>query len=471
MPNYTVIDVYVNVLPGAGVTKKQIAEAIKSANGTLKKAGAKIRLKLDAKRHIRSPARVGGTNDDADAGPNERTRYRRRGKKELQKRFKGRGVKLWFCDNILVRKGGQLVPKGCGLSFHKNPNAFISIKSHVTGDPPNQTLDTGEMGRTVAHELCHILTIKGHSTEDDNLMNESGSGSKLDDAQRAEIHKGALLRGRKTKSKQAPNQAPTKQTKKFGCWVDENEPPSQNFLAAAYLEQSAADLPWNGTIQLVGLIDHAKPVDLTFDMSIMTPGKGDAAAKPRWGICIAVRGDGGGVPLPAGTLTDLATGETTALDEVGLYRQDSILDDFEGSEPDILPAFDEIAFTVGPEAFGELPEGSAAELVAAQAIPGSRVKAHLPIDGAELDEDADTSVALDHYLVDAGQTVVFHGRGFSSACPVYVYVEDEVVGSAQVAEDGSCEVEFAAPAEPGFYWVLAIDATGLSDFTILDVSG
>lgn len=33
----------------------------------IEKAGAKIRLKLDAKRHIRSPSRVGGTNDDADA--------------------------------------------------------------------------------------------------------------------------------------------------------------------------------------------------------------------------------------------------------------------------------------------------------------------------------------------------------------------------------------------------------------------
>ena len=52
-----------------------------------------------------------------------------------------------------------------------------------------------------------------------------------------------------------------------------------------------------------------------------------------------------------------------------------------------------------------------------------------------------------------------------------VYVEDEVVGSTHVAEDGTCAVEFNAPAEPGFYWVWAVDATGLSDFTILDVSG
>ncbi len=49
--------------------------------------------------------------------------------------------------------------------------------------------DVTATGQTIAHELCHVLTVEGHSAGTDDIMQEDGTGAKLTPAQKAEIRK------------------------------------------------------------------------------------------------------------------------------------------------------------------------------------------------------------------------------------------------------------------------------------------
>jgi len=170
----------VNVDDDLGLTEEDIDEIIEIANKNL--AGAKIRLVRSGTANQQELGGSGGmSRDDRDDARND-------GENELP--ADGTGVKIDIVENCDANSPGTN-----GVAVHRTPVIIIE-----NDDDPNVT------GNTAAHELGHVLTIEGHSSDPNNVMypyshtdpNDPNKlrGSNWDPNDAIEIHEEAKTRGR-----------------------------------------------------------------------------------------------------------------------------------------------------------------------------------------------------------------------------------------------------------------------------------
>lgn len=170
------IPVVVNVVDNSDDSK--VTEALKKANEIFKQAKIKLVVKKTNK-----PYNVG--NNDGDLTEAEGDDAQKDGKKELDNvAGAGKGLKLTIADNCWVEE-----PNTVGWAIHRSPVVVVEPDA-----------DVEEMAKTIAHEMCHSLTLE-HDHYDPNDINllmygYQGSGTHLEPNDIAEIRMTAKKRGK-----------------------------------------------------------------------------------------------------------------------------------------------------------------------------------------------------------------------------------------------------------------------------------
>jgi len=170
------VPVVVNVVDNSD--SSGVADAIKKANEYL--AQAKIRLYVV---DTNKPYNVGDNNGDLteDEGDDAQDD----GEKEVEDKCgAGKGLKLTIADDVWTEE-----PNAVGWAVHGNPVVFV--------EPDG---DANEMGKTVAHEFAHSLTLDYdlYSPNDINSLMygyTDGNDTQLDPNEIKEIRKRARRRG------------------------------------------------------------------------------------------------------------------------------------------------------------------------------------------------------------------------------------------------------------------------------------
>lgn len=168
------VEAVVNIVDSSDDSK--VAEAMKKANEILGQAGIKL---VPVK--VNKPYTTGDGNGNlTDA---EGTAAVGEGEDELDDTCgSGNGLKVNIADDVWVEK-----PSTNGWAIHRRPVVFTEPDS-----------DPNVMGNTIAHEVCHSLTL-GKDTYDPNdkdnlLYGYTSRGTSLTEDQIAEIRKGAKKR-------------------------------------------------------------------------------------------------------------------------------------------------------------------------------------------------------------------------------------------------------------------------------------
>jgi len=191
------LDLIVNIANDTPVNKLELATAIAHAQAILQRAGIHTNV-----RDVNDSASYG--DNDPSLTERECREAQDHGERELDRICgPGKGLKITIADINDPRIPADVL----GLAEHGHPVVFIEPDPNCT-DPnnpdPNDLSDwdpnnTTEWGKTIAHELCHSLTIE-HDLYDGNDPNnlmwwQEGSGTELDPNQMEEIRGRALARG------------------------------------------------------------------------------------------------------------------------------------------------------------------------------------------------------------------------------------------------------------------------------------
>ncbi len=190
VPTGVFIPVKGNFYTDNGMTEDQAKEAVKEANELLKQANIRLvymksnTIAENSGKDLKPPMTWGG--DDSSGGGtagdgvftgDERDKGRTFGGTELIREFprNKKGVKVSFVK-------GFAGTNPLGLSKHNNPTMFIRKSPEAAGG-------IKDTGKSIAHELGHILSINGHSAGADDLMNTTGSGTKFTAEQIREMNR------------------------------------------------------------------------------------------------------------------------------------------------------------------------------------------------------------------------------------------------------------------------------------------
>ena len=170
------IEVVVNVVDGADANN--VDDAIKKANDALKKA--KIRLKKTAT----DPNAKADKNGSGGLDRGERDNAREEGQGVLDKTVgAGKGIKIDVANNCDADDANAV-----GVSIHTNPVIIVEPDA-----------DANELGKTIAHELGHVLTLDydkyGPNDVNSLMYGYTGSGTDLNNVEVNEIREGAKVRG------------------------------------------------------------------------------------------------------------------------------------------------------------------------------------------------------------------------------------------------------------------------------------
>ena len=166
------IPVVVNIVDDSD--SSNVDAAIKKANDILKQAKVRLVVKKTNNNVV-----VG--NGTAVLTEDEAFEALQAGQEELNDVCgAGKGLKITIADNVLME-----VPGAIGWSIHRNPVIFIEPDA-----------DVNEMAKTIAHEMCHSLTVNGHSGDVNDLMHAfAGSGTTISPDDITEIRTTARRRG------------------------------------------------------------------------------------------------------------------------------------------------------------------------------------------------------------------------------------------------------------------------------------
>ena len=141
------IPVVVNVLSGVTFSQGDAEKMVENMNKNLKPGGVKFVLK-----DVNDNVKIG--NGDGDLDIKERNEAREKGRGDLKEKCGGKGIKIYICN-----LPNAADPSKVGWACHKDNVIFVKPNSD-----PNLT------GDGASHEATHALTVKGHSTDQNDLM-------------------------------------------------------------------------------------------------------------------------------------------------------------------------------------------------------------------------------------------------------------------------------------------------------------
>jgi hypothetical protein len=168
------VEVVINIVGDSN--SANVEKALKKANDILGQAGIKL---VPVK--VNDPFKVG--NNDNKLTDAEGYDAVDKGEEELNSTCgSGNGMKVTIANDVWTEK-----PSTSGWSIHRKPVVFAE---------PNN--DPNKMGRTIAHEICHSLTLN-YDLYDPNYATDimygyTGGGTMMTPEQIAEIRKGAKRR-------------------------------------------------------------------------------------------------------------------------------------------------------------------------------------------------------------------------------------------------------------------------------------
>ncbi len=198
------IPVIINILRHSEVDERYAKKAVDDASKILEKARIKLKT-VKVNKNVINPS-----DNDARIDKSELGAVINKAGEEITKRKDKKGIKITFARDALV---GSLTP---GHSFHRFPSMVVEKRK-----------TRSKTASTIAHEACHILTIRDHSNDPSNLMapsiDEKGNpirrGTGLTDQQIREITKGAKLVGKVIKPVSSTDSY-IKESQQFGAVLD-----------------------------------------------------------------------------------------------------------------------------------------------------------------------------------------------------------------------------------------------------------
>ena len=200
----------VNVLDGVDdMNDAEINDMFKEANKILKQADVSLDLDPNISRDVNDE---GNGDDKIQSG--EDAKLDEKGQDEINKKFgNGVGLKVYITNQI----HGANDTLGCAPHVTEDANGNLEGKPivYIKNDPCESNED---LGNTLAHEICHVLTLgdkdlvdindglkfefsdsNGHVMDTNNLMHPSGTADSngLTSIQRTEVFLGAARNRKK----------------------------------------------------------------------------------------------------------------------------------------------------------------------------------------------------------------------------------------------------------------------------------
>lgn len=485
--------VKVNVLDGVDIDDDKINDMVKEANKILKQADVSLDLDPNISRGVSDE---GNGDDKIQAG--EDANLDEKGQKEINEEFgNGIGLKVYFTNQIHDNNGVT----GCAPHVTEDANGNLKGKPiiYIKNDPCRSNK---QLGRTLAHEACHVFTLgdkglvdindslkfefsdsNGHVMDINNLMYPRATdGNELTPIQRAEIFVGAARHCNKIKNVVRPNNnaAPIIVTWPLmrGGWVDDMyEVPLQYIdLGAGFF---LAEHPLSN-LEISILTEGLFPpeiVNLLYSVCINTDGNsltgipvGPISGVDRI-IEINVQGEHPGGEVTA-HLQNTISGAVTFLPFASTQRIKKIID--HNTAPYSEPYVDGIYLQVPMELLGEI-SGIMEGLVTSYDA-GTTMSDEVTFFWEDTSA-TDPAMELVTTQIEPGDTIEVSGRNYMPNGDVTIYVDDEPIGTTPTDPNGSfSDVFFFEPGSdpfdggvPADYVVRAKDAEGNSDFSILEL--
>jgi len=466
----------INVLKNVNMSDDDIALMMATANAVLSQAGV-----------ILSPWRVNRDvsdtgNDDGNIDQSEKDGIRKKATDELKHHFKkNRGYKVWI-GNVIADSGtGALNPNISGLSSHY---ADASGNPLMGGGPPTNQAQIAKdtsptvMGRALAHEFIHSMTVGPHSGDINNIMyrarsNGSGTprGTDITPEQAEEIRKGARQRGDTLKVGSVVR-VETKQA----LWSDDvSDTPSEyvDLLAGSlFAEATATNIV--ASVGLRGMYPSGSDVDAQVQMFFDTDDS--TATGQDFGVFegiekIVSMGIAGRYPFTgasgstSSTIFDVGSSTETTIEVARVTRFTEIICPIDLPTPDPEPRSDSVEQTIPVAQLGSLADTVPVGIRVTESGVGEQDEANVDF---EFEPAPSSEVSLSALSAQPGDSLTLDGLRFPGSRAAVVLINDRKVLDFTTNPDGTFSQTFALPdLEPGYYFVGA--DSNPYDFTLLYV--
>ena len=479
---YVKVPIKVNVLKGVDITDEEIKEIVKEANKILKQA----KIAFDDPNIVRDVNDLG--NNDSKIQNSEENKLDEAGQKELNDNFGGgKGIKIYITNQI--RDSNFIM----GLAPHVTEDANGNLQGKPIIYLKREPDESNEVkGNDLAHESCHVFTLKGHVDDPNNLMytynpytqdgNEANRGTILTGDQIDEVLEGAKRHAKKAKV------GPPKEIGILpiiqGGFVDDMGEPNTAYsdLGAGFL--FAEDQLSNLEISL--LLEGTFPSDplewmvfsmyFNVDNNDLTGASYGSATGIDKVLDIELWGTHPGGPVTA-WLFDVATEQDTFLPFGSTQRIVKIIDKTEYPYPPEVEDYVDGLYQQVPLPLLNITANEVPVWVTSENFDNG------DYDEAEFTWQLfDPSAPVFELLttrLEAGEQLEFTGCNFTPDSQVQILLDDEPVGSVLAQPDGTIEGNILLDLSYyvfdvddecyDFFFVTARDPYGKSDFSIVEL--
>lgn len=479
---FVVVELLVNVLKDVKMTDEQIENAVKEANKILKQAN--VQLEFDKKNIQRDFNDQGNNNNKIENS--EDGNLDKKGVEELEAKFgKGKGYKIVITDEIHGTTN-------TGLSPH-NPDLPVT---YIT---PREKAGDAERGQTLAHEFAHVFTLgKGHvvddhdtaGTADDDKSDNKGhvndkknlmyptteGGTDLTDDQKDEIKKKAKKRAKTKVVKTEQTLETTPST--HSSWthpLDPSKPPFIDlYCGTSFTAQPGANL--QTVINLGGLFPktpaHAQYAYFFNTDNNNNTGITAAGLFPGIDKVVFIEPSGlypfiGSAGSVQSKMIDVATNQETPLPPGVVERIYKIRDAFAGGLPGIANRYDSIHQDIPMSLLNIAPTlhfiqgGIQTFDFNTQLTEQQQIVIPVTV------EDNLAVARVDLLAGTANDVLQVEGEHYTPHSGFNVLIDDTLMHSGVVAENGTLNTSLAFPVLPGGdYFITVRDDTGRFDYSV-----
>ncbi len=453
------LPVVINLYNGCSVTAAESKEYIKRANEVLKQAKIKLTIAKTNENFM-----VG--NNDANQAESEDDEAIKKGKKELEDNTKGKGIKINFCDRPIASSANTN-----GWAIHKTPVIFV-----------RESDTTEKSGNTVAHEICHVLTIDYDLYAEANrnrLMYgySSRTGTELTDAEKEEIRKEAAKRGTIQKKQDAATPStPKRKETSLGYNTQDASPDNFQGVKDASITSLEGDADYECRLVLGGEIPPGQGCVYHFLVDIdNNPATGvvmgDVQGVER-GIMIQIPPD---APFAQIQAMDLQNPSNVFFTEGSVILEMKWFEGEPGAPTGGTPDGHVIDFSI-PIPFMGLGASDIAPVIVGTGPMGAIGLDRFMMLHDTIDGDRGPHVSTDDGEIDAaaGETFTLMGAAFDPGATLEITLDDEVIGLTTAGPAGGFAMAMTLdPGTPTDTYFLTVQdlATGAFGFAVIDVLG